>query len=168
MKITYIFIFIAIIFSSCLTGGFDENEQLDRHNAALAKAPKIESVKVNGTEVQRNTVSRRVVDAKIGDVLNISAELSGGLGAQLQELEFSRIYYYGEDFEEDPKPVDPDSDGLYDVTGNTTVFDYVYTVPEEDDDGFHFDPGYVIQVYFRAKNSLGNYGYRAIEIHIVE
>ncbi len=155
--------------SSCVTGGFDDNEQLDELNAGLKKTPKVESVKVNGAEVERNTQSRRVVDAKVGDVLNFDVHLTSGSNAQLEELEFSRVYYYGEDFQENPKPVDPETgDGMYDISGKSYDFTFSYTVPDEDDDGFHFDPGYVIQIYFRAKNSLGNYGYRAIEVHIVE
>jgi hypothetical protein len=154
--------------SSCVTGGFDDNEQLDKLNAGLAKTPKVQSVVVNGAEVVRDTQSRRIVNAKVNDVLEFDVDLSSGSGAQLEELEFARIYYYGEEFQEDPRPVEEDTDGFYEITGKDYNFTFTYTVPEEDDDGFHFDPGYVIQVFFRVKNSLGNYGFRAVEIHIVE
>lgn len=168
MNKIYVLLLLAFGLSSCLTGGFDENEQLDELNGELAKAPKVESIMVNGVEVERNTQSRRVIDAKIGDVLNFDVTLTSGRNASLEELEFFRVYYYTEDFQEAPRPVDPTSNGIYPVTGDEFDFTYSYTVPEEDDDGFHFDPGYIIQVYFRVKNSIGNYGYKAIEIHIVE
>jgi hypothetical protein len=151
-----------------VTGGFDDNEQLDDMNADLAKTPKIKRVMVNGTEVERDTQSRRIVEAKMGDVLAFDVDLTSGSGAQLVELEFFRVYYYGEDFQEAPRPVDPDTNGFYDITGKTYNFTFSYTVPLEDDDGFEFGPGYTIQVYLRAKNSLDNYGYRAVEIHIVD
>jgi hypothetical protein len=171
MKSIRIFIALvscACLLSSCVTGGFDDNEQLDELNDGLKKTPKIESVMVNGTEVERNTQSRRIVEAHIGDVLDFDVDLVSGTGAQLVELEFSRVYYYGEDFQEAAKPVDPDTDGFYEISGKSYNFTYSYTVPEVDDDGFDFSGGYVIQVYFRARNSLGNYGYRAVEIHIVD
>lgn len=168
MRNIFVFILISITLSSCLTGGFDENEQLDEMNKQLAKTPQVESVKVNGEEVQRNRLSRRVVEARIGDALEFDVLLKSGKGATLEELEFERVYYYGEDFQEDPQPVDPETNGVYELSGNQFQFTYNYTVPEEDDDGFHFDPGYTIQLYFRARNSLGNYGYRAIEVLIVE
>lgn len=168
MRKLLILVLTGFYLSSCVTGGFDNNEQLDDLNAGLAKTPKVQKVTVNGTEVIRDTQSRRIVNAKVNDVLEFAVDLSSGSGAQLEELEFARVYYYGEEFEEDPKPVEAGSNGFYDVTGKTDSFSFSYTVPEEDDDGFHFDPGYIIQVFFRVKNSLGNYGYRAIEIHIVE
>jgi hypothetical protein len=167
MRNLFIYIITAVTLTSCLSGGFDENPQLEELEEGLKAAPKVETLKVNGSEVVRDMESRRIIEAKVNDVLNFDITLSAGTG-ELQELEFSRVYYYGEDFEEDPKPVDPATDGTYDITGANHTFTYAYTVPEEDDDGFHFDPGYVIQVYVRAKNSLGNYGYRAVEIHIVE
>ena len=160
-----VLVLIAIVLSSCVTGGFDENPQLDSRNEALAKAPKVESVFVNGVPVERNTQSIRVVNAKVGDVLAVSASLSSGKSATLKELEVSRQYYRSEA----PQPLDPLSgDGFYDLTGNTYVFDYDYTVPVEDDDGFEFHPGDVILVYFRVSNTLDNYGYKAFEIHIEE
>jgi len=168
MNKLYVLLLLGFGLSSCLTGGFDENAQLDELKGELAKAPKIESISVNGEVIERNRLSRRVVEAKIGDVLNFDVKLTSGNGASLEELEFFRVYYYLEDFQEAPRPVDPDTQGVYPVTGEEFDFTYAYTVPEDDDDGFHFDPGYIIQVYCRVKNSLGNYGYRSIEIHIVE
>ncbi|HEX5167795.1 MAG TPA: hypothetical protein VFW11_01375 [Cyclobacteriaceae bacterium] len=168
MNKIYYLLLIGFGLSSCLSGGFDENEQLDELNNELAKAPKVESISVNGAVVERNQQSRRVIEAKTGDVLNFDVKLTSGKGATLEELEFFRVYYYLEGFQEDPKPVDPNTQGVYPISGAQFDFTYSYTVPEEDDDGFHFDPGYIIQVYCRAKNSLGNYGYKAIEIHIVE
>jgi hypothetical protein len=165
-KSIYIFlIFAPFILSSCVTGGFDENPQLDELNAAIAKAPKIESIAVNGAVVERNQQSRRIVEAHVGDVLQISAEITSGQSAELDSLEVSRQYYGNED----PLPLDHnDADGFYELSGNTFVYDLTYTVPEEDDDHFHFAPGDVILVYFRAKNTLGNYGYKAFEIQITE
>jgi hypothetical protein len=168
MRKLFIILLLAPVLTSCLTGGFDNNEQLDELNAGLKKTPKIEKVVVNGVEVVRDTQSRRIVNAKINDVLEFDVDLSSGSGAQLEELEFARVYYYGEEFQEDPRPVEGGTSGFYEISGKAYNFTYTYTVPEEDDDGFHFDPGYVIQVFFRPKNSLGNYGFRAIEIHIVE
>ncbi|MBL7858568.1 MAG: hypothetical protein JNM57_12840 [Cyclobacteriaceae bacterium] len=154
---------LALALSACVTGGFDENPQLDWRNEELAKAPKVESISVNGVIVERNTQSIRVVHAKIGDVLEVSAAITSGKNAALKELEVSRQYYG----EEDPQPLDPLSgDGFYDLTGNTFVFDYNYTVPAEDDDGFDFHAGDVILVYFRVRNTLDNFGYKAFEIHL--
>ena len=168
MRNLIIFFLMLVSLTSCVTGGFDNNEQLDKLNSGLATTPKVEQVLVNGEEVVRDTQSRRIVEAKIGDVLDFDVHITSGSGAELEELEFARAYYYGEDFQEDPKPVDPETNGFYELTGKSADFTFSYTVPEEDDDGFHFDPGYVIQVFFRVKNSLGNYGYRSIEVHIVE
>ena len=67
-----------VFLSSCLSGGFDENPQLEELEEALKTAPKIESLKINGTEVERNTESRRVINAKVGDVL--SKVVAGGDG----------------------------------------------------------------------------------------
>ncbi len=168
MNKIYVLLLVGFGLSSCLTGGFDENPQLDKQNNELAKAPKVEAIRVNGQVVERNRLSRRVIEAKIGDVLNFDITLISGKNASLEELEFFRVYYYLEDFQEAPHPVDPDTQGVYPLSGEEFNFTYAYTVPEEDDDGFHFDPGYIIQVYCRVKNSLGNYGYRSVEIHIVE
>jgi hypothetical protein len=168
VKSIILIISCACFLSSCVTGGFDDNEQLDDMNAGLAKTPKIKSVMVNGAEVERDTQSRRVVEAKIGDVLNFDVDLTSGSGAQLEELEFFRVYYYGEDFQEAPRPVDPDTDGFYEISGKAYNFNFAYTVPAEDDDGFEFHGGYVIQIWFRAKNSIGNYGFRSVEVHIVD
>lgn len=168
MNRIYLMIIISFALSSCLTGGFDQNYQLDQHEAELAKAPKIESITINGTLLERNTQSLRVINAKIGDELNIKVEITSGKGAELEQVEFFRIYYYGEDFEEDPQPVDPNTNGFLDVSGQSYELNYTYTVPEEDDDGYAFEPGYVIQVFIRARNSLDNFGYKAFEIHLVE
>jgi hypothetical protein len=165
MKRNYIFLYLFVLtsLSACVTGGFDENPQLDEHNAALAKAPKVESISVDGTVVERNTQSIRVANVHIGDVIHISASLNSGKGAELKELEVQRQYYG----EEDPLPLDPDSPtGFYDLSGNTHVFDLDYTVPAEDDDGFEFSDGDVIFVYFRVSNTLDNYGYKAMELHL--
>ncbi len=168
MNKLYVLLLLGFGLSSCLSGGFDENAQLDEWNNELAKAPKVESISVNGQIVERNQQSRRVIDAKIGDVLNFDVKLLSGKNASLEELEFFRVYYYLEDFQEAPRPVDPGTQGVYPLSGEEFNFTYAYTVTEKDDDGFHFDPGYIIQIYCRVKNSLGNYGYRSVEIHIVE
>lgn len=167
MRNLILYSLVAITLSSCLTGGFNENPQLEELEEALKTAPKIESLKVNGNEVQRDTKSRRVVEARVGDVLNFDVTVNAGSG-ELNQLEFFRVYYYGEDFQEDPRPVDPSGTGFYEINGSTYNFTYAYTVPSEDDDGYHFDPGYVIQMYVRARNSLDNFGYRAVEVRIIE
>lgn len=168
MKRTIIFLLVASTLSSCLTGGFDENPQLDDMNDQLALTPQFKSVKVNGTEIQRNATSRRVVDAHGGDVLNIALELTGGASADLEEIELFRVYYFGEDYQEPPRPMEGGTDGFFELSGRTTVFEYAYTVPEEDDDGFHFEPGHIIQLNFRAKNSLENFGFRTLEVRFTE
>jgi hypothetical protein len=168
MNKIYVLLVLAFGLSSCLTGGFDENEQLDELNSELAKAPKVETIMVNGAEVERNTQSRRVIDAKIGDVLNFDVTLTSGRNASLEELEFFRVYYYTADFQEDPQPVDPTSNGIHTISGSDFEFNYSYTVPEEDDHGEHFLIGDISQIWFRVKNTIGNYGYKAVEIHIVE
>lgn len=169
MRTIYLLIATVFMLSSCLTGGFDQNEQLDEHKKALAKAPKVESISINGEELERDTESRWVVEAAIDDDLVITAHITSGKGAELEEIEFSRIYYYGESFEEDAQPVDPSSaDGIITVSGKEYDLSYTYTVPEEDDDGYAFEAGYVIQIYFLVKNDLENYGYKAFEVHIVD
>lgn len=160
-------VFAMLILSSCVTGGFDENPQLDDLNKALAKAPKIDQILVNGVVLERNTQSVRVVEATIGEVLAIDAELVSGKGAELTELEVSRQYYWNNG-PEDPQPLDGTTDGFYDITGTEYTFSYDYTVPAADDDGFDFHAGDQIYVYFRAQNDLGNFGFKAFEIHIVE
>lgn len=163
-----ILVSVAISLCSCVTGGFDENTQLDDLDNELAKAPKIDAIMVNGVEVERNTQSVRVVEARIGDVLTIEAEVSSGRKAELTELEVSRQYYYNTTFTEDPKPLDGTTTGFYDITGKKYTFSFDYTVPDVDDDDFDFHPGDQIYVYFRALNDRGNYGFKAFEIHIIE
>lgn len=158
-----IILFSALFLGACVTGGFDENPQLDARNEALAKAPKIEAILVNGAILNRNTHSLRVVDAKPGDVLTISASIASGKGAELKSLEVTRQYYG----EEDPLPLDENSeDGKYELTGNTHVFDLNYTVPAKDDDGFEFHDGDIILVHMLVGNTLDNFAYRSFEIVI--
>lgn len=163
-----LYIVLVITMNACVTGGFDENTQLDERNDALAKAPKIESISINGSLLERNTQSLRVVEAKVGDVLSISASITSGKDAELRDLEVARQYYEF-DLTEPSMPLDPNAaDAVYEVSGNSFVFDLNYTVPAQDDDGYDFHPGDVIYVYLRASNTLDNYGYKAFEIHIVE
>lgn len=159
---------IAFSLSACVTGGFNENPQLDDLNSALSKAPKIDAIMVNGTVLDRNTQSVRVVEAAIGAVLNIEAEVLSGKSAELTELEVSRQYYWNTNFTEAPHPLDEGTDGFYEITGKSFTFSFSYTVPVADDDGFDFHPGDQIYVYFRALNDRGNFGYKAFEIHITE
>lgn len=149
--------------SSCVTGGFDENPQLDARNEALAKAPKIDAIFINGTKLERNTQSLRIVSAHPGDVLSISAEITSGKDAELSTLEVTRQYYGNEA----PLPLDPNaSSSVIDLTGNTYIYDLQYTVPEEDDDGFAFHEGDIILVHMLVGNNIDNFGYRSFEIEI--
>lgn len=157
-----------MLLASCVTGGFDENPQLDDLNDTLAKAPKIDEITVNGTVIERNTQSVRVVEAAIGQVLSIEAEVLSGKSAELTELEVSRRYYWNTTFTEGVQPLDGETDGFYDITGKSYTFSVEYTVPAADDDDFDFHPGDQILVYFRALNDRGNFGYKAFEIHIIE
>jgi hypothetical protein len=168
MKRIFILISASILLASCVTGGFDENTQLDDLNNALAKAPAIDEIRVNGTVLERNTQSVRVVEAAIGAALNIEAEILSGKSSELTELEVSRRYYWNTTFTEGVHPLDGDTDGFYDITGKSYTFSFQYTVPSVDDDDFDFHPGDQIYVYFRALNDRGNYGYKAFEIHIIE
>lgn len=168
MKRIFILLSAAMLLASCVTGGFDENPQLDDVNNALSKAPKVDKIFVNGTQLDRNTQSARVVEAAIGAELSIEAEILSGKSAELTELEVSRQYYWNTNFTEAAQPLDETTDGFYDVTGKSYTFSFLYTVPNQDDDGFAFHPGDQIYVYFRALNDRGNYGYKAFEIHIVE
>ena len=45
MKRIFILISASILLASCVTGGFNENPQLDDLNNALAKAPKIDEIR---------------------------------------------------------------------------------------------------------------------------
>lgn len=162
-------IFISICFLSslalggCVTGGFDENPQLDARNEALAKAPNINAIFVNGTKLERNTQSLRIVNAHPGDVLSISAEITSGKEAELSTLEVTRQYYGNED----PLPLDPSATSpVIELTGNTYVYDLEYTVPAEDDDGFEFHDGDIILVHMLVGNTAENFGYRSFEILI--
>lgn len=168
MKRIIIFIAAAFFLASCVTGGFDQNTQLDDLNNAIAKAPKIDEISVNGVKLERNTQSVRVIEAQIGEVLNIEAEVLSGKSAELTELEVSRRYYWNTTFTEGVQPLDGDTNGFYDISGKSYTFSFAYTVPIADDDDFEFHPGDQIYVYFRALNDRGNYGYKAFEIHIVE
>jgi hypothetical protein len=169
MKRISIFIAALFLLSSCVTGGFDENPQLDALNDALAKAPKVNTIFVNGVELERNNQSVRVVEAQVGEILSIDAEIVSGKNATLEQLEVSRQYYWNTQFTEDPHELDPlSNEGLYDITGKEFTFSYDYTVPAQDDDGFDFHPGDQIYVFFRAKNTLDNFGFKAFEIHIIE
>src|SRR6187402_2904674 len=108
MKLNKYIILIGIAFSvsACVTGGFDENPQLDDVNKELAKAPKVDAIIVNGEKLERNTQSVRVVEAAIGDVLDIEAELLSGKSAELVELEVGRQFYWNTTFTEDPQPLE--------------------------------------------------------------
>jgi hypothetical protein len=167
MKRIFISISALLFLGSCVTGGFDENPQLDELNNAQAKAPKVDEIFVNGELLERNTQSVRVVDATIGEVLSIDAEILSGKDAELVELEVARQYYWNNG-PEDPLPLDGSTSGFYAITGKEFTFSYDYTVPSEDDDGFDFHPGDQIYVYFRVENSRGNYGFKAFEIHLIE
>lgn len=157
---------IAVLATSCVTGGFNDNPQLDDLEDALAKAPSIVMIKANGEEVKRNTHSQREITAKVGDVVKLDAELTSGKGADLVELEFFRQYYGRHYAQEDPHPVDSLTDGFYDITGKSMTFSYDFTVPEVDDDDNPFEDGTIITIQYRVKNSLENYGYRSLIIEI--
>ena len=155
----------AIVLSSCVTGGFDENPQLSSREQELAKAPNINAIFVNGTKLERNTQSLRVIEAAPGTVLNISAEITSGKEAELSTLEVTRQYYG----DEDPLPLDPSAtSSVIDLTGNTYVYDLAYTVPAVDDDGEDFHEGDIILVHMLVGNTSDNYGYRSFEIIIGE
>lgn len=163
-RFVYILLLVASFgLSSCVTGGFDENPQLDARNEAIAKAPSINAIFVNGTKLERNTQSLRIVEAHPGDVLTISADIASGKDAELETLEVTRQYYGNED----PLPLDENSEsGIIELTGNTYVYDFQYTVPAEDDDGFEFHDGDIILVHLLVGNSSENFGYRSFEILI--
>lgn len=167
MKIRYIYTLLfcaSTALTSCVTGGFDENPQLDARNEALAKAPNINAIFINGTKLERNTQSLRIVTAHPGDVLSISAEITSGKDAELSTLEVTRQYYG----DEDPLPLDPSaSTSIIDLTGNTYVYDLQYTVPAVDDDGHAFHDGDIILVHMLVANTAENFGYRSFEIEIV-
>jgi hypothetical protein len=168
MKIKYIYILLfcaSFGLTSCVTGGFDENEQLDARNAELAKAPSIKDIFVNGSKLERNTQSLRIIEAAPGTVLNISAEITSGKDAELRTLEVTRQYYG----DEDPLPFDPSATtAVVELTGNTYVYDLAYTVPAVDDDGHEFAPGDLIFVQMLVGNSTDNFAYRSFEIIITE
>lgn len=157
---------LAVLATSCVTGGFNDNPQLDELEDALAKAPSIEMIKANGEEVKRNTHSIREISAKVGDVVKLEAELTSGKGADLVELEFYRQYYGRIYAQEDPLPVDSLTDGFYDISGKSMTFSYDYTIPTVDDGGHDFEDGNIITIQYRVKNSLENYGYKSLVIEI--
>lgn len=153
---------------ACTTGGFDENPQLDDLNAAQAKAPKVMSISVNGVQVDRNQQSIRHVEAKVGDVINISAVIDGGQGGNLVDMRFEQTFFsteieefntiYPSDDVIDAGsaytfgPVDPGTDGVYSgdvneaivsLSGASTTFEYSYTVP-----AFSFEDGVFDYTYY--------------------
>lgn len=168
MKRKYFYILLMITsmaMSACVTGGFDENPQLDARNEALAKAPNINAIFINGTKLERNTQSLRIVEAHPGDILSISAEITSGKDAELSTLEVTRQYYGNED----PHPLDPAATSpVIELSGNTYVYDLNYTVPAADDDGFAFNSGDIILVHMLVGNTADNFGYRSFEILITE
>jgi|GEM_PF-1564936 len=168
-SINYIaIVLMAVLGAACTTGGFNNNPQLEELENALDKAPNVEAIKVNGTVIEKNTQSLREVDASIGDVLKLEADFTSGKDAQLVELEFYRQYYGRVNGQEAPHPVDTLTDGFYNLSGLESTFSYDYTVPAVDDDDFDFEVGTIITIQYRLKNSLDNYGYRALVIHIVD
>jgi hypothetical protein len=163
-KYTYILLLCASFgLSSCVTGGFDENPQLDARNEALAKAPNINAIFINGTKLERDAHSLRIVTAHPGDVLDISADITSGKDAELATLDVTRQYYGNEA----PQPLDPAaSSSVIELTGNTYVYDLHYTVPVEDDDGFEFQDGDVILVQMLVGNTTESFGFRSFTIQI--
>jgi hypothetical protein len=151
--------------SSCVTGGFDENTQLDARNEALAKAPGIKDIFVNGAKLERNTQSLRIIEAAPGTVLNFSVEITSGKDAELKTLEVTRQYYG----DEDPLPFDPAAtSSVIELSGNTYIYDLAYTVPALDDDGHEFHEGDLILVQMLVGNTSDNFAYRSFEIIITE
>ena len=151
----------ALAFGACTSGGFDENPQLDALEEAQAKAPKIMSISVNGVQIDRDQQSLRKVEAKQGDVINITAIIDAGTGGDLVDMRFEQTFFSTEieefntiypqdDAEADATeyhfgPVDPGADGVYSgdlneaimpLTGASATFEYSYTIPQ-----FTFDDG---------------------------
>ncbi len=164
MKNILYILLIGATLASCVSGGMDKNPQLDELNNALAFAPKIEDIHVNGTAVERNDISVRQVEAKAGDVLKITTTLKSGQDASLAELEFFRRYYGTED----DTPVEDGTDGLYTLSGGESAFEFDFTVPALDDDGHDFHAGDVITIWLRVRNTRDNFGYREIVVHYSE
>ena len=157
-----------VVLSSCATGGFDENPQLDKLDAELAKAPGI-LMTVDGEEVERNTLSLRDHPVTIGETYTIGVEMTSGKKAELQELEFFRQYYGRAYGQEGPQPVDDSSlDGLVALSGSSSMFEFDYTVPAQDDDGFDFHDDHIITIWARVQNSEGFYSYREIILVLAE
>ena len=156
---------VVILLGACTTGGFDQNTKLDELNAELAKAPTVASISVNGTVVERNTLSIREIEASIGDDLNLVATLESGANAQLEELEFLRQYFSANSAS---LPAEAGSDGFYDVSGVEQDFEFTYTVPAVDDDGDDFHSGDHIIIQFRVRNSNDFFGYKEFQILLVD
>ena len=179
---------------ACTSGGFNENPKLDELNAAMAFTPKVVSISVNGAVIAKNEQSMYQIDAKLDDVLNITAVFESGKDAELVELQYE-MTYFGTEIEEfngfffepgSPEdaasaytfgPVDPGTNGTFEpedafflLSGTSETFEGSYTVPEFDHFGpyYYVNPGDFISVHFRVKNSLDNYGYNALQIHVVE
>ena len=153
---------------ACTSGGFDENPQLDALEEAQAKAPKVMSISVNGTQIDRNSQSIRHVEAKVGDVLNITAIIDGGTGGDLVDMRFEQTFFsteieefntiYPADATIDAGsdytfgPVDPGTDGIYNgdineaimpLSGASATFEYSYTVP-----AYTFEDGVYDYTYY--------------------
>ena len=154
---------VALIAFGCATGGFNQNPKLEDLNEEIAKAPSVVTIAVNGTVIERNTISIREVDAAIGDALNLSINLLSGSGAQLEELEFVQSFNG-----HDPVPADGSADGLVALSGVEMDYTHTYTVPTVDDTDADLHAGDLITFYFTVRNSNNFYGFKELEIHIVE
>jgi len=165
-SILYIISFTLLMSTGCVTGGFDQNEKLDELEATLALAPKVNDIRVNGTELVKDQQSIRDITAGIGEVLNFAVDFQSGNSAQLRDVDIYRQFY--DLFQESSPAEDGASDSVVPLTGASDSYEFQVTVPAQDPDGSDLHDGDHIWISFLVSNSSNFLGYKSVRITIVE
>ena len=164
-----------VIITSCVTGN-DNNAVLREHEEALAKTPQVLDLLINGKEKTRDTLSVwEDIVVKPGDQIAITAKIKSGDGANSSSFYMTRNYYhtatsfedasnYDADIIEDPSIIDlaplmTGSTAEQTYSSGITDFEFSYTVPSIDDEGFTLESGTHINISFWSLNDTGGAGW---------
>ena len=164
-NIFYTFCFLlALGLTSCVTGN-DDNAVLSELEEQYAKTPRVENLMVDGVEPSRDQVSHWIdFEVEPGQQINITAMLDAGVGAASANFNFYRTYYSTSYDIDDGKAVEPMTDDLIAVSAGVTEFNFTYTVPTLDDEGYQFIPGDHINLTWNSSNDLGGQGFNDINL----